>query len=120
MAEVCLKMLVEKALEELFHLAGLDFLDEFKTIVEAWKTENELQQLDALSLYVYEDHAQHPHHTVVLLYVKVHLPHMLETLAAGLENRLLFDLVVRYHQASRGRRCYVRDLAFEILRNQLT
>ncbi|AEK98473.1 E4 ORF3 [Titi monkey adenovirus ECC-2011] len=93
----------------------LVFDDVLTGIVNGWKQENELQQIDECSMYCFEDNDLNPQKVTFLIYLKLHLPALVDAVVSGLENRVHFDLAVTYHQHSGGRRCYLRDLQFEIL-----
>lgn len=119
MVRVLLRMRAETALKELFDLAHLDFIDTVKDIIRAFLDENDLNQVERSSLFVVPGPGEQPLYDEILLHLEVRHPGLLEAVVASLENRLLFDLAVKFHEHSGGRRCYLRDLAFEVLEDQL-
>ncbi|QHR77519.1 E4 ORF3 [Squirrel monkey adenovirus] len=120
MPHITLRLDAELALVELFRYANLEFEDELTEIIQGWKEENELQQIEHCSLHCLDDELQvNAQRVTFIICLKVHLQNLLDAVVNGLENRILFDLAVRYHRASGGRRCYIRELRLQVLDNLL-
>ncbi|AFG19611.1 E4-3 [Simian adenovirus 6] len=112
---VCLRMHVESALSELFAMAGLDLQGIILQIITDWKRENYLGLIDDCAAMIDpgENRA-----FVLLVFLNVRVEDLIPAVVNHLENRLMFDLAVMFHQETQDR-CHLRDLVFEVLRDQL-
>lgn len=113
--KVCLRLAVEGALVDLFNMAGVNLRRVLIQIISEWKRDNYLGVITECSMMIHE--AEH-HALCVLVFVDVRVDDLLQAVVNHLENRLLFDLAVLYHQET-GERCHLRDLVFEVLNDQL-
>ncbi|AAW33281.1 ORF3 [Human adenovirus 7] len=114
---VCLRMVVEGALRDLFVMCGLDLPQELTRIIEGWKAENYLGMVQECNM-MFEELENAPSFGI-LLFLDVRVEALLEATVEHLENRISFDLAVLFHQHSGGDRCHLRDLQFEVLRDRL-
>ncbi|AGV32788.1 E4 control protein orf3 [Human mastadenovirus B] len=114
---VCLRMVVEGALRELFLMCGLDLQEEMTRLIQGWKDENYLGMVQECNMMIEE--LEHAPSFAVLLFLDVRVEALLEATIEHLENRIVFDLAVIFHQHSGGERCHLRDLHLEILRDRL-
>lgn len=114
--KVCLRMVVDNSLRDLFHLQNLDLQAVCTDIVRAWKAENYLNMVQNCSLMI-EEHEDRGF--TLLVFLEIAVQALLEAVSEHLENRLMFDLAVIYHQRSGGDRCHLRDLRCETLLDRL-
>ncbi|AEF59069.1 E4 orf3 [Simian adenovirus 20] len=112
---VCLRMLVESALSELFIMAGMELQGVMLQIIRDWKQENYLGLIDDCAAMIDpgENRA-----FVLLVFLNVRVRDLIPATVSDLENRLIFDLAVMFHQETQDR-CHLRDLSFEVLHDQL-
>lgn len=113
--KVCLRLPVEGALVDIFSMAGLNLRQIIIQIIGDWKRDNYLGVVQECSLMIHElDHNA----LCVMVFVDCRVNDLLQAVVNHLENRLIFDLAVLYHQET-GERCHLRDLLFEVLNDQL-
>lgn len=113
---VCLRMSIEGALSELFQMHGMDLQNICRDIIREWRNENYLGIIQSCNLMIeeFENHA-----FALLVVVQVRVQALLEAAIDSLENRIVFDLAVKFHQGSGGDRCHLRDLHFDPLADRL-
>ncbi|ALE30488.1 ORF3 [Simian adenovirus 17] len=113
---VCLRMAVEGALSDLFERHGVNLQEVFTQILREWKEENYLGVIQSCSL-MFEDFEENA--VAALVFLEVRVAALLEAVIGHLENRIMFDLAVIYHQRSGGDRCHLRELHFDPLFDRL-
>ncbi|AUG71876.1 E4orf3 [Rhesus adenovirus 66] len=113
---VCLRMAIEGALSELFNMHGMNLQTICRDIIREWRNENYLGIVQSCSLMIeeFDNNA-----FALLVFVEVRVQALLEAAIDSLENRIMFDLAVKFHQGSGGDRCHLRDLHFDPLLNRL-
>ncbi|APG53821.1 E4 ORF3 [simian adenovirus 55] len=113
--KACLRLAVEGALVELFAMAGLNFREMLINIIREWKRDNYLGVITECSMMIHEEQN---HVMTAMVFVDVRVDDLLQAVVNHLENRIMFDLAVSFHQET-GDRCHLRDLVFEVLHDQL-
>nr|APD78448.1 ORF3 [Simian adenovirus 13] len=114
--KVCLRMYIEGALWELFNAHGMNLEVLLVEIIRDWKNENYLGMVQNATLAI--EHLQ-GQAFAILLFVEVRIADLINATVENLENSIVFDLAVRYHQGSGGDRCHLRDLHFAVLPDRL-
>lgn len=108
-------MQVESALAELFMMAGMELQGIMLRIIREWKRENYLGLIDDCAVMI--DPGENRAFTL-LIFLNVRVRDLVPAAVSDLENRLMFDLAVMFHQETQDR-CHLRDLNFEVLHDQL-
>lgn len=114
--KMCLRMAVEGALSELFELHGGNLQTTLTDILREWHAENYLGIVQSCSV-MFEDFENNAF--ALLVFLEVRVPALVEAVIGDLENRIVFDLAVNFHQLSGGDRCHLRDLHFDPLFDRL-